>query len=60
MYLEQVVYLRDRSPIELSNVWFHGQRFKLSATLKRIRGRYAPRGVPTYVPSPAVPEDAVR
>ena len=60
MYLEQVVYLRNRAPIELSNVWFHGQRFKLSATLKRIRGTYAPSSVPTYVPSPVVLEDAVR
>ena len=40
MYLEQVVYLRDGSPIELSDLWLRGDRFRLSATVKRdgIRG----------------------
>lgn len=35
MYLEQVVYLDDGAPIELSNVWFRADRFRLSATVKR-------------------------
>lgn len=35
MYAEQIVYLSDESPIELSNLWFKGERFKLSATFKR-------------------------
>mgnify|MGYP005845967271 FL=1 len=41
MYGEQVVYLRDGSPIELSNLWFRGERFKLSAIVKRDKtGRH--------------------
>lgn len=35
MYLEQLVYLRDGSPIEYSNVWLRGDRFRLSADVKR-------------------------
>ncbi len=35
MFAEQIVYLSDESPIELSNLWFKGERFKLSATFKR-------------------------
>lgn len=35
MYIEQVVYLDDGSPIELSDVWLPGDRFRLSATVKR-------------------------
>ncbi|MBZ0304334.1 MAG: GntR family transcriptional regulator [Anaerolineae bacterium] len=37
MFAEQIVYLADGSPIELSNLWFKGEKFKLSATLKRDR-----------------------
>jgi len=40
MYLEQVVYLQDGSPIELSDVWLRGDRFRLWATVSR-------RGSPT-------------
>jgi DNA-binding GntR family transcriptional regulator len=35
MYLQQIVYLNDGSPIELSDVWFRADRFKLTATVKR-------------------------
>ncbi len=35
MYLEQIVYLADGKPIEISDVWFRGDRFKLSIDLKR-------------------------
>lgn len=35
MALEQLVYLRDGSPIELSHVWFRGDRFRLTTRLKR-------------------------
>jgi DNA-binding GntR family transcriptional regulator len=38
MYLEQIVYLADGTPIEVSNVWFRGDRFKLSVDLKRKGG----------------------
>lgn len=35
MYVEQVTYLADGVPIELSDIWFRGDRFRLSATVKR-------------------------
>ncbi len=35
MYAEQIVYLNDGSPVELSHLWFRGDRFKLSATVRR-------------------------
>ena len=35
MYLEQVVYLQDGTPIELSDDWLRGDRFRLSATVSR-------------------------
>ena len=35
MKLEQLVYLNDGSPIELSHDWLRGDRFRLTATLKR-------------------------
>lgn len=35
MYLEQVTYLHDGSPIECSELWLRGDRFKLGATVKR-------------------------
>lgn len=35
MYLEQLVYLRDGSPVELSDVWLRGDRFRLTSFLKR-------------------------
>lgn len=35
LYLEQVVYLREGAPIEMSDVWFRGDSFRLAATVKR-------------------------
>ncbi len=35
MYIEQVTYLQNRSPIELSDIWMRGDRFRLSAIVKR-------------------------
>jgi DNA-binding GntR family transcriptional regulator len=35
MYMEQLVYLSDGSPIELSDVWLRGDKFRLSAAVKR-------------------------
>ncbi len=35
MKLEQIVYLEDGSPIEFSDVWLCGNRFRLTSTLKR-------------------------
>jgi hypothetical protein len=47
MYLEQILYLSDGAPIELSNAWFHGRDYKLTATVKRRKTKYAA----TYLPS---------
>jgi len=35
MYMEQILYLRDGSPIEISRVWIPGNGFRLSAIVKR-------------------------
>ncbi len=35
MFLEQLVYQRDGTPIEYSNVWLRGNRCRLSAVVKR-------------------------
>lgn len=35
MYLEQTVYLRDGTPLEFSQAWIRGDRFRLSSTLQR-------------------------
>ncbi len=35
MNLEQVVYLTDGAPIEFSDVWLRGDRFRLAATVRR-------------------------
>jgi DNA-binding GntR family transcriptional regulator len=35
MYMEQLLYLRDGSPIEVSNLWIRGNSFRLSAFVKR-------------------------
>ena len=35
MSLEQVVYLSDGNPVEFSDVWLRGDRFRLSATVRR-------------------------
>lgn len=35
MYMEQLLYLQSGTPIELSNLWLRGDRFRLSATVKR-------------------------
>jgi DNA-binding GntR family transcriptional regulator len=45
MYMEQVVYLNDGSPIELSDVWLQGDHFRLSAMVRRQRS--APLRTPT-------------
>lgn len=41
MYLEQVVYLHDDTPVEFSEVWFRGDHFRLSAVLKRTNEHWA-------------------
>ncbi len=35
MYIEQVSYLRDGAPIEVSDIWLRGDRIRLSAIVKR-------------------------
>jgi DNA-binding GntR family transcriptional regulator len=50
MYLQQILYLDDGSPIELSDVWVRGDRFRLSAVVRRAasaaRGRTSQEFVP--------------
>jgi len=35
MYMEQLLYLRDGTPIEFSMVWYRGNSFRLSSIVKR-------------------------
>jgi len=35
MYMEQVLYLQDGSPIEVSDLWLRGDRYRLSARVSR-------------------------
>ena len=35
MYLEQITYTKDGRPIELSDIWLRGDRFRLSAIVTR-------------------------
>lgn len=42
MYLEQVVYLQDDTPVEFSEVWFRGDRFRLSAVVRRTHEHWTP------------------
>lgn len=37
MYVQQVSYLKDGTPIELSDLWLRGDHFRLSAQVKRDR-----------------------
>jgi DNA-binding GntR family transcriptional regulator len=37
LYLEQVTYLADDSPIEYSDVWIRGDKLKLSSLLRRLQ-----------------------
>jgi DNA-binding GntR family transcriptional regulator len=50
MYLEQIAYLCDGTPIEYSNDWFRGDSFKLSATLRRARTVSLSGGLPRFAP----------
>ena len=56
MYLEQVVYLQDDSPIEFSEVWFRGDHFRLSAVVRRTHERWMPASAPAS--AAASPADA--
>jgi DNA-binding GntR family transcriptional regulator len=49
MYLEQLVYLRNGSPVEFSNVWIRGDRFRLSANVKRNTLRDSPSSSNEYL-----------
>lgn len=35
MYMEQIAYVRDDTPIELSDLWIKGDSYRLSAVLRR-------------------------
>lgn len=37
MYVQQVSHLEDNMPVELSDLWFRGDQFRLSARVKRLQ-----------------------
>lgn len=39
MYIEQIVYLSDGSPVEISNLWVKGSHFRIAAVVKRDNRR---------------------
>lgn len=49
LYMEQVLYLKGGTPVELSNIWFRGDRFRVSATLTRHNRSGNTNGIPDYV-----------
>ncbi len=49
MYIEQVTYLRDGSPIELSDVWLRGDQVRLSAMVKRDETSHTDKGSHKHV-----------
>ncbi len=51
MYMEQIAYLRDGSPIELSDLWIKGDRYRLSAVLRRGEGHSSATGSIFVAPS---------
>jgi DNA-binding GntR family transcriptional regulator len=53
MYLEQIAYLADGTPIEFSNDWFRGDSFKLTASLRRNRMNRSDSSLPRYAPGSA-------
>jgi len=50
MHMVQTTYLPDNTPVELSNVWLRGNRFRLSADVER--GKQPPFGL-TWIQSGA-------
>jgi GntR family transcriptional regulator len=51
MYMEQIIYLRDGSPIEFSRVWLPGSSFRLSAIVKRGDKHDADRDMVVFDPT---------
>lgn len=50
MYMEQIAYLGDNTPIELSDLWIKGDRYRLSAVLRR--GDFGPGTTGSVLVSP--------
>ena len=51
MYMEQLIYLRDGSPIEFSRVWMPGSSFRLSAIVKRGEKRDTNKDMVVFDPT---------
>ena len=51
MYMEQIIYLPDGSPIEFSRVWLPGSSFRLSAIVKRGDKRDVNRDMMVFDPN---------
>lgn len=55
LYMEQLLYLQDGKPVELSHLWLRGESFRLSATVSRHGGISQPLAVMgTVHPKPEV------
>lgn len=54
LYLNQITYLRNDHPVEVSDVWFRGDRLGLSAIVKRkgVKTKLDGRLPPTFSVSP--------
>ncbi len=54
LYMNQITYLRDDKPIEVSDVWFRGDRLGLSAIVKRqgVKTKLDDRLPPAFSVSP--------
>lgn len=42
LFMEQLLYMKGGTPIELSNLWFRGDQFRLAATVSRNGGTAHP------------------
>lgn len=51
MYMEQIIYLPDGSPIEFSRIWLPGSSFRLSAIVKRSSKRDVDQDMIVFDPS---------
>jgi DNA-binding GntR family transcriptional regulator len=49
MYLEQIVFLKSGTPVEMSDVWLRGDRYRLSAIVKRDKANSSARMAVEYL-----------
>lgn len=56
MHMMQTTYLPDGTPVEMSNIWLRGDRFRLSADVER--GKQPPIGLTWVQPGATAADDA--